>query len=195
MTFYSDPGLHVSIWVCRNRKALPNVKRRDLGRGRSQAAGHGDALTWKSSQFSSCPSKLHQNVVASQSHPLITFPASFVTLNVGRRTDKSRWLTLTASRSPEGHLRVGETCCSCLDAQGQQGILGGGRRTMRHRGPWAVLPAGGCWSSLGVLFSGRSSLALFKTCSLWLHLGSPPWEQLWSVWGAYSWGFLIIVGR
>lgn len=62
------------------------------GRGRSLREGQGCMFS-PGNHMSVFLTKLHQNVAAAttgQSHPLITFPASFVTLNVGRRTDKGR---------------------------------------------------------------------------------------------------------
>lgn len=51
-----------------------------------------------SASFSTGPAVGHWVCFACQSCFLITFPASFVTLSVGRRTDKGGWLALTAFR-------------------------------------------------------------------------------------------------
>lgn len=59
--------------------------KRDPGGGRS--GWEGPAAFQLGNQMS-C--ELHQTLFIGQSHPLITFPASFVTLSVGRRTDKGR---------------------------------------------------------------------------------------------------------
>lgn len=44
MTFYSDPGLYISICVCRKGEGLPDVRRRDLERSWSRLGGQGEGL-------------------------------------------------------------------------------------------------------------------------------------------------------